>query len=192
MGLSMSWNDERVELLKKLWADGLSASQMAGRIGGVTRNAIIGKVHRLGLSGRATTSRLKTHRPKKTRLQRRIDAIKSRVATKTISPAEASEKIRQMVRVPVFKPDPLPTSDLPPVVARLKFADLEPHHCRMPVGDPQHEDFGFCAEPVALGKPYCPSCCQRAYAPPKTPVRPPYEAKPNTAPASLKRLLQTA
>ena len=49
----MSWTDERVELLKKLWADGLSASQIAAELGGITRNAVIGKVHRLGLSGRA-------------------------------------------------------------------------------------------------------------------------------------------
>ena len=49
----MTWTDERVELLKKLWADGLSASQIAGELGGITRNAVIGKVHRLGLSGRA-------------------------------------------------------------------------------------------------------------------------------------------
>src|ERR1700741_106941 len=61
---AMAWNDERVDLLKKLWADGLSASQIAGRLGGVTRNAVIGKVHRLGLSGRATTSRMKSHRPR--------------------------------------------------------------------------------------------------------------------------------
>ena len=54
----MSWNDERVEALKKLWADGLSASQIAGRLGGVTRNAVIGKVHRLGLAGRACAHRL--------------------------------------------------------------------------------------------------------------------------------------
>ena len=49
----MTWTDERVELLKKLWADGLSASQIAAELGGITRNAVIGKVHRLGLSGRA-------------------------------------------------------------------------------------------------------------------------------------------
>ncbi len=49
----MGWTDERVELLKKLWADGLSASQIAAELGGITRNAVIGKVHRLGLSGRA-------------------------------------------------------------------------------------------------------------------------------------------
>src|SRR3954465_12541770 len=54
---NMGWTDERVELLKKLWQDGLSASQIAKQLGGVTRNAVIGKVHRLGLSGRATPSK---------------------------------------------------------------------------------------------------------------------------------------
>ena len=49
----MTWTDERVETLKKLWTDGLSASQIAAELGGITRNAVIGKVHRLGLSGRA-------------------------------------------------------------------------------------------------------------------------------------------
>ena len=44
----MAWTDDRVEVLKKLWAEGLSASQIAARLGGVTRNAVIGKVHRLG------------------------------------------------------------------------------------------------------------------------------------------------
>ena len=61
----MGWTDERVELLKKLWAEGLSASQIAGRLGGVTRNAVIGKVHRLGLSGRATSSRSSSPRPRR-------------------------------------------------------------------------------------------------------------------------------
>ena len=59
----MSWTDERVELLKKLWQDGLSASQIAAELGGVTRNAVIGKVHRLGLSGRGQpTSSIKRQR----------------------------------------------------------------------------------------------------------------------------------
>ncbi len=48
----MSWTDERVELLKKMWTEGQSASQIAKELGGVTRNAVIGKVHRLGLSNR--------------------------------------------------------------------------------------------------------------------------------------------
>jgi len=50
----MSWTDERVELLKKMWGEGQSASQIAKELGGVTRNAVIGKVHRLGLSNRST------------------------------------------------------------------------------------------------------------------------------------------
>jgi GcrA cell cycle regulator len=61
----ISWTDERVELLKKLWSEGLSASQIAGELGGVTRNAVIGKVHRLGLSGRAKAPQPQAARPKK-------------------------------------------------------------------------------------------------------------------------------
>src|SRR6516165_12541650 len=63
----MSWNDERVETLKKLWAEGFSASQIAAELGGVTRNAVIGKVHRLGLSGRAKSPSSPAPRPRKPR-----------------------------------------------------------------------------------------------------------------------------
>ena len=66
----MAWNDERVELLKRLWAEGFSASQIASRLGGVTRNAVIGKVHRLGLSGRATSSRSSSPRPRRVQAPR--------------------------------------------------------------------------------------------------------------------------
>src|SRR5258706_16323610 len=62
-----TWTDERVELLKKLWGDGLSASQIAGELGGITRNAVIGKVHRLGLSGRAKSASSAAPRPRKAR-----------------------------------------------------------------------------------------------------------------------------
>src|ERR1700680_3300909 len=71
-GQTMAWTDERVELLKKLWTEGLSASQIAGRLGGVTRNAVIGKVHRLGLSGRATTNRMASQRRVRSYRRRRI------------------------------------------------------------------------------------------------------------------------
>src|SRR5205823_4171976 len=63
----MTWTDERVEHLKKLWADGLSASQIAAELGGITRNAVIGKVHRLGLSGRAKSPSSAAPRPRKAR-----------------------------------------------------------------------------------------------------------------------------
>src|SRR2546430_17722184 len=63
----MTWTDERVETLKKLWTDGLSASQIAAELGGITRNAVIGKVHRLGLSGRAKSPSSAAPRPRKAR-----------------------------------------------------------------------------------------------------------------------------
>ena len=63
----MSWTDERVENLKKLWSDGLSASQIAAALGGITRNAVIGKVHRLGLSGRAKAPSSSAPRQRKAR-----------------------------------------------------------------------------------------------------------------------------
>src|ERR1700753_1247832 len=79
----MGWTDERVDLLKKLWLDGLSASQIAKQLGGVTRNAVIGKVHRLGLAGRAAPSQpsrpvFKARRPARPAapavVQRRVEA----------------------------------------------------------------------------------------------------------------------
>src|SRR6516164_9885922 len=85
--LGMAWNDERVELLKKLWSDGLSASQIAGRLGGVTRNAVIGKVHRLGLSGRATSSRSSSPRPRRAHVPRQNRAPSLLFSTRaTVAP----------------------------------------------------------------------------------------------------------
>src|SRR5207247_7634706 len=68
----MTWTDERVEALKKLWTDGLSASQIAAELGGITRNAVIGKVHRLGLSGRAKSPSSTAPRPRKPRAHSHI------------------------------------------------------------------------------------------------------------------------
>src|SRR5437016_7824766 len=73
----MSWTDERVELLKKLWADGLSASQIAAELGGITRNAVIGKVHRLGLSGRAKSPSSAAPRPRKPRAHPHMLRVRS-------------------------------------------------------------------------------------------------------------------
>ena len=67
----MSWNDERVEMLKKLWLEGLSASQIANELAnGITRNAVIGKVHRLGLSGRVKAPSQSQPRPRPQRIAR--------------------------------------------------------------------------------------------------------------------------
>jgi GcrA cell cycle regulator len=79
----MGWTEERVSELKKLWAEGHSASQIAKKLGAVTRNAVIGKVHRLGLSGRATPSRPvkrppRLARPKPAPVPRQAPAVVAR------------------------------------------------------------------------------------------------------------------
>jgi GcrA cell cycle regulator len=156
----MSWNDERVELLKKLWSEGLSASQIAGRLGGVTRNAVIGKVHRLGLSGRATTSRIKSHRP------RRTPAAQKRLM-KPRFPQPGASPLRQL-----YQGDPEPYV---PAVEELVIPEKERKYiqtltescCRWPIGDPQEADFHFCGKGKAMGLPYCEFHARRAFQPPQ-------------------------
>src|SRR5438034_7122143 len=87
----MSLTDERVELLKKLWSDGLSASQIAAELGGITRNAVIGKVHRLGLSGRAKSPSSSVPRPRKTRPAQHMMRISRPVSRGNTALAQAFE-----------------------------------------------------------------------------------------------------
>jgi len=90
----MGWTDERVELLKKLWLDGLSASQIAKQLGGVTRNAVIGKVHRLGLSGRAAPSPL--FQPAQTgQSSGNVNSVASRVTVKESIPGCLGRTMRK-------------------------------------------------------------------------------------------------
>ena len=86
------WTDERVELLKKLWMEGLSASQIAGELGdGVTRNAVIGKVHRLKLSARAKpTNTTPRARPAARPAARRIASPSSGMSHASAKPRPAS------------------------------------------------------------------------------------------------------
>lgn len=152
----MSWDDERVEQLKKLWGDGISASQIAERMGRLTRSAVIGKVHRLGLSGRATTQRLNGMN-KKTR-KRKVAAAGTPAATRNW----ASFVLPEATEV-----EPLPQPSREFDVAKLvKFDALEADHCRWPVGDPRDETFGFCGEKKVVGQPYCVECCRVAFRPP--------------------------
>ena len=159
----MAWNDERVELLKKLWSEGLSASQIAGRLGGVTRNAVIGKVHRLGLSGRATTSRMKSHRPRA-----RVAATAARrMQQKTRFAPQGNPALRNL-----FQPEAEPfTPSVEELVIPLKerrtIQTLTECSCRWPIGDPQTEDFHFCGKTKVTGLPYCEFHARRAFQPPQ-------------------------
>ncbi|WP_340252483.1 MULTISPECIES: GcrA family cell cycle regulator [unclassified Roseobacter] len=105
----MSWTDERVELLKKMWAEGQSASQIAKELGGVTRNAVIGKVHRLGLSNRSTTTPASTAKaPKETKAPAEPNAATARANAKRDTAAETkpSPKPRPAAEAPATAPVP--------------------------------------------------------------------------------------
>ena len=149
----MSWTDERVELLKKLWQDGLSASQIAAELGGITRNAVIGKVHRLGLSGRAKSPSSSAPRARKPRSHMmRVSRPMSR-GNNALALAFEMEP----------EPEPELIENIIPIGQRRTLLELTEATCRWPIGDPKHEDFRFCGKPVAASKPYCGDHCAVAY-----------------------------
>ena len=161
----MAWTDERVELLKRLWSEGLSASQIAGRLGGVTRNAVIGKVHRLGLSGRATTSRIKSHRPRP-RIANAA-AAKRQARPNTRFPANGNPTIRALY-TPESEPFTPSVEELViPVNERKTIQTLTGSCCRWPIGDPQLAEFHFCGREKVPGLPYCEHHARRAFQPPQ-------------------------
>lgn len=161
----MGWNEERVELLKKLWNEGLSASQIASRLGGVTRNAVIGKVHRLGLSGRVTPTRtLGTRRP------RARTATAPRRVVRPRPMAAAGPVRNQWGWESAIQPEGLPevAEELfIPLEDRKSVLMLKENDCRWPIGDPQHDDFHFCGHPKREGLPYCEFHARKAYQPPQ-------------------------
>lgn len=159
----MAWNDERVELLKKLWGEGLSASQIASRIGGVTRNAVIGKVHRLGLSGRATTSRMKTHRPR----QRIANPKRPAVVAKPRFAQVGNPALRALYQPEAEPYTPTFEEIVIPVAERKTIQTLVECSCRWPIGDPQQADFHFCGKNKVPGLPYCEFHARRAFQPPQ-------------------------
>ena len=164
----MNWTDERVELLKKLWADGLSASQIAAQLGGVSRNAVIGKVHRLKLSsrGRATAS---PARQKKT--QQTASSVKSSSRSATVS-RSMTTSIGATALQAQFDVEPIARHVLRPVEnvvvpisRRLQLIQLNERTCKWPNGDPLTEDFHFCGNDSAETGPYCNYHARIAFQP---------------------------
>jgi GcrA cell cycle regulator len=154
----MSWTDDRVDLLKKLWSEGLSASQIAGRLGGVTRNAVIGKVHRLGLSGRATTSRMKSPRRPRATVRRQPRPSYRQLgnpALRNLYQGDAEPFVPAAEELEI------------PIDERKTMQDLMENDCRWPIGDPQHDDFHFCNRHKVPGLPYCDFHAKRAFQPPQ-------------------------
>ncbi|WP_371348742.1 GcrA family cell cycle regulator [Ancylobacter sp. IITR112] len=156
----MNWTDERVELLKKLWSEGLSASQIAAELGGVTRNAVIGKVHRLGLSGRAKAPAAPAPRPRKPR---------PAPAAQVARPMVQGNTVLAPVMAPVAEPEPEVVPDavakVIPMGERCTILDLTEFTCRWPVGDPGKGDFHYCGSRSKTGLPYCAYHARIAYQP---------------------------
>jgi GcrA cell cycle regulator len=143
------WSQTRVTTLSQLWLDGLSASQIARQLGGVTRNAVIGKVHRLGLGGRAAASararvpRIAPPRPK------RLCRVAQAAPALCKSPA----------RPPVEACAPAP-EDSGLIVDMIQLAA---HACKWPIGDPKGSDFSFCGQHA--DSRYCTAHEQRGVRP---------------------------
>ncbi|HML07476.1 MAG TPA: GcrA family cell cycle regulator [Xanthobacteraceae bacterium] len=143
----MSWTDERVELLKKLWSDGLSASQIAAELGGITRNAVIGKVHRLGLSGRAKSASSAAPRQRKARASSHMLRMARASIRGNTALAHAYE----------FEAEATPEliENIIPIGQRRTLLELTEQTCRWPIGDPGSGEFFFCGGKTVEGLPYC-------------------------------------
>ncbi len=133
----MSWTDDRVALLKKMWGEGKTAAEIAKELGGVTRNAVIGKAHRLKLSNRLSPIQQNNKKPV--------------VAAK---PAEEKAPPRKAPGAP-------PPSDMSR--EGISLALLKEKMCRWPIGDPRDADFRFCGCQSIAGLPYCGEHSKVAY-----------------------------
>ncbi|PJE28931.1 GcrA cell cycle regulator [Pseudooceanicola antarcticus] len=182
----MSWTDERVELLKKMWSEGQSASQIAKELGGVTRNAVIGKVHRLGLSNRSgggaqqpAAAQTKAEPKAKAAPKREAAAPapepKPEPAAQAAAPAPSPARKAIIPAGQPLPPQPSANEISPEALAKvseiekkskkLTLMELTERTCKWPVGDPATDDFWFCGLPAQNGKPYCEAHVGVAFQP---------------------------
>lgn len=146
----MAWTDERIARLKAGWEGGMTASQIAEALGeGVTRNAVIGKAHRLGLESRPSP------------VKGADDVVETPVAkvAATVAPPPAVAPTAVQVPRPVVAKKPARTGK----AARTTLLDLNEKICKWPIGHPNDADFHFCGKPAQAGFPYCTEHCLVAY-----------------------------
>ncbi len=136
----MGWTDESVNKLRELWAQGLTANEIAKKLG-VTKNAIVGKVHRLCLTARPS--------PIKSKETTAQTAPELSLSASGVDVAEiANEKSETADKNENFN---------------IKLVDLDSHTCRWPIGDPRDDDFCFCGKKVRSGQTYCDEHSVQAY-----------------------------
>jgi len=180
----MSWTDERVETLKKMWGEGQSASQIAKELGGVTRNAVIGKVHRLGLSNRAGSgggaskpaAKEKVAKPAAPKAPPKAKAAPaSKLAKEEPELDENGIPISAARRAIIPAGQPLPpqpsaneispealakVADVEKGAKKIGLMELTEKTCKWPVGDPATDDF-WCGVPAHVLAPR-PSSVKRS------------------------------
>jgi len=180
----MSWTEDRVEVLKKMWGEGQSASQIAKELGGVTRNAVIGKVHRLGLSNRAGSAAKPAAKDKaaaKPAAKPKATAKPSAPAKprpETTSPLAANPIPARKAIIPAGQPlPPQPSAneispealasvrEVEKTAKKLSLMELTERTCKWPIGDPATEEFWFCGLASQPGKPYCEAHVGVAFQP---------------------------
>lgn len=169
---AMNWTDERVEKLKRLWSEGLSASQIAAQLGGVSRNAVIGKVHRLSLPGRAKAGggTSAASRPAKRQTSApRAPNYASRVTTRTVARPAGATMLKEEIEIDTqteteFVPAAR-SNVVVPISRRLELTQLTERTCKWPLGDPLKEDFYFCGCDANEASPYCNFHRKMAYQP---------------------------
>lgn len=189
----MAWTDERIQLLKQYWEEGRSASQIAEVLGeGLTRNAVIGKAHRLGLSSRPSPlkggdTKSTDAKPAAVRkpVPKKAPAVAKPATEAAPAPAPKPEPVKAEPAPPPPRPvftfapqnqrPPAPQPGEPvapprPVVAarnakggKVTLLDLNDRICKWPIGHPDEPDFHFCGRPVSPGFPYCGDHCLQAY-----------------------------
>lgn len=156
-----AWSEDRVSQLKKLWAAGSSARQIAVTIGGgLTRNAVLSKVHRLGISARSTG-----HPPHQT-FAGYPRAPKPPQSKRTRAENREAERSPGALPVEPINDDPNIFDGLIPQAQRRTLLGLEKRECRWPVGLPGTPEFFFCGAPSKEDKPYCEPHCERAFSRP--------------------------
>jgi GcrA cell cycle regulator len=151
----MEWTNERVDELRRLWGQGQTASRIAELLGGVTRNAVIGKAHRLGLRGRPSPIRREDGQPAVSR--------PPRASAPSGAAALAQELTREIQAPAVEAPPPAMPAAAAPPPSSSKTLRSGSKACSWPVGDPKQPGFHFCGEEAVPGRPYCAAHCTLAY-----------------------------
>ena len=168
------WTDERIELVRTLWSQGVSAQRIAQELGaGISRGAVLGKIHRLGIVEMSPNSVARRSERNDARLVvKREQDVGGELAGRQVELPNSQRELPAWVRdAEPYIDNPLVDADIP-AAQRRALLELSGRACRWPVGDPSRSDFFFCGAEAFPGKPYCVAHCARAYQPEEEATRP--------------------